>query len=81
MFIRYLVSITQVLKDTEFGLFYRCEYGNYYYFIQLHHTQTGIQTQVPLSLRGGTTDMLRVGTTVYIDLTLSPPAGAMKCLL
>jgi hypothetical protein len=34
MFIRYLVSITQVLKDTEFGLDNRCECGNFirYFF-------------------------------------------------
>jgi hypothetical protein len=31
MFIFYLASITQDLKDTSFGLDNYCEGGNYYY--------------------------------------------------
>jgi hypothetical protein len=32
MFIRYLVSVTQVRKDTYFGLDNWCEGGNYLYY-------------------------------------------------
>jgi hypothetical protein len=35
MFIRYLVSITQVRKDTEFGLDNWCDCGNYLYIYYL----------------------------------------------
>jgi hypothetical protein len=33
MFIRYLVSITQVLKDTHFGLDNWCECGIYFIYL------------------------------------------------
>jgi hypothetical protein len=33
MFIRYLVSITQVLKDTEFGLDNWCKCGNLFIYL------------------------------------------------
>jgi hypothetical protein len=33
-FIRYLVSITQVLKDTEFRLDDWCECGNLFIYLQ-----------------------------------------------
>jgi hypothetical protein len=48
MFIRYLVSITQVLKGTSFGLHNWCECGNLLFYIVVlcscphQHTSVGI---------------------------------------
>jgi hypothetical protein len=47
MFIRYLVSTTQVLKDTEFGLDKWCECGKLLiYFIYLLFVAVGIQCEL-----------------------------------
>jgi hypothetical protein len=45
MFIRYLVSITQVIKDTSFGLYNWCECGNLFINDYVEYLSTYIHTR------------------------------------